>query len=319
MILLDYSQVIFAQLHVELARNHGSVSQDMLRHFVLNKIGEYNTKFKRKYGQMVICIDSRKGYWRKKAFEFYKWKRAKNREESDLDWDELFGYMNVIRDELEDKVPFLTFQVPRYEADDLISIIVRNFTNERHIIVSSDGDFAQLQKFGHVDQWSPLTKKFIKQEDPDFYRFDHIIRGDAGDGIPNIYSPADFFPRKDAGEFKKQASVYANKVEDMYRRYVSGEPLSQMLTEEQYERFQQNEMLIDLTRPVDSEYYCEPIVIEALYDAVEEHLSRRYNLYGFMMKNRMRMLMENLQDFQNLGEYPKRPEQGDGTLNGFFS
>ena len=52
------------------------------------------------------------------------------------------------------------------EADDVIGALVHNtqeFGNfEPIMIISSDKDFIQLQKFSNVKQFSPLQKKFLQ-------------------------------------------------------------------------------------------------------------------------------------------------------------
>lgn len=305
MILLDYSQVIFGQVHMDLARNKGTISPDLIRHLVLNQIGTLNTKFRDQYGRMVICIDSFTGqYWRKQFFEYYKWKRKEDRKKSDIDWDTLFPVMDQIRSEVIEQVPLLTLEVEGYEADDLIAILAQEFRNEKTLIISSDGDFKQLQRYSHISQWSPQTRKFVKCDDPDFYRFEHIIRGDAGDGIPNIYSPRDFFPRKAEGELSRQKSVFSDKVEEMWKACRQGATIDGLLTEEEAERFRENKTLVDLVE-TNPEWSVHDEVIEAFFEAIEKHNNTRFNLYGYMMKNRLRRLMENLEEFQGRGEWPK--------------
>lgn len=321
MILVDYSQVIFGQVFQDLKRNGGgSISADLVRHMVLNQIGSYNHKYRNKYGQMIICLDSRHGYWRKKAFEFYKWKRSQDRDASEIDWETLFKAMNDIRDEVVNQIPLLTYEVRYAEADDLIAALVREFNTEKHLIISSDKDFKQLQRYSNVDQFSPIIKKFLKEKDPDFYRFEHTIKGDPGDGIPNIYTRRDFFPAKEDGLVKRQTPVIAKKTKELYRRYLEGEPIEEMLTEEQYERWLENRRLVDLVHfdnNLDGIQVTHKKMIDAFYECIEEHLSRRYNLYGYMMKNRLRMLMENIEEFQNNNDFPVRDSQ-EG-LNAFLA
>jgi hypothetical protein len=46
-----------------------------------------------------------------------------------------------------------------------------------------------------IKQYNPSLKKFVKSENPLEELKEKIIRGDKGDGIPNIYSPSDCFVR----------------------------------------------------------------------------------------------------------------------------
>lgn len=309
MILLDYSQVIFGQVFTDLNRNGGTISIDLVRHLTLNQIAYYNKRFRHKYGKMIICLDSRRGYWRKKAFEYYKWKRSQDRDDSDIDWQALFKDMNQIRDEIVEQIPMLAYEVDYCEADDLIAALVREFRDEKTLIVSSDKDFKQLQSFSHVDQYSPITKKFLKCEDPDFYRFEHTIKGDPGDGIPNIYTRRDFFPAKEDGLVKRQTPVMAKKTKELYRRYIEGEPIEEMLTEEQHERWKENRRLVDLIRfdnNIDGVTVSHTHMIDEFFRQIEKHEKTHYNLYKYMMNNRLRILMENIEEFQNTNDFPTR-------------
>ena len=47
------------------------LNKDLCRHLVLNSIRAIVHKFKRDYGNVIICCDSRT-YWRKSVFPFYK-------------------------------------------------------------------------------------------------------------------------------------------------------------------------------------------------------------------------------------------------------
>jgi hypothetical protein len=61
------------------------------------------------------------------------------------------------------------------------------------MIISGDKDFAQLQVHENVHQYSPLLKKQLVEQFPNAALKQHIIRGDTGDGVPNILSPDDVF------------------------------------------------------------------------------------------------------------------------------
>ena len=42
-------------------------------------------------------------------------------------------------------------------------------------------------------QWSPVTKQYVNGYDPEIYLKEHILRGDSGDGVPNVLSPDNTF------------------------------------------------------------------------------------------------------------------------------
>ena len=83
------------------------------------------------------------------------------------------------------------------EADDIIGTLVPIYARDQKILIlSSDGDFLQLQQYGsNVKQYNPSQKKYVKSENPILELKEKIIRGDKGDGIPNMFSPSDCFVR----------------------------------------------------------------------------------------------------------------------------
>jgi len=183
--------------------------EDFLRHMVLNSIRNYRSKFFKEYGEIVICCDGR-GYWRKNFFEFYKGKRKEGRDKSALDWDKIFEWINAIKKDLKEYFPYRVIEVAGAEADDIIAFLATKYSSSESIlIVSADKDFQQLQKYPNVEQYSPMAKKFLKCENPTAYLKEHIIRGDAGDGVPNIFSDEDTF----MVEGKRQKPVSSKKME----------------------------------------------------------------------------------------------------------
>ena len=123
--------------------------------------------------------------------------RKKARDESDLNWTFIFDTLNEIREDLKQHFKYKVIHVDRCEADDVIAVLANSTQEfgkyEPVMIVSSDKDFKQLQLYPTVKQWSPMQKKYItatKQEIRDFM-VEHIVKGDSGDGIPNILSSGD--------------------------------------------------------------------------------------------------------------------------------
>jgi hypothetical protein len=169
------------------------INEDLLRHMVLNSIRYYKMKFSEKYGRLVICCDNRH-YWRKDVFKYYKAGRKKNRDRSLLDWNLIFDSLNKLRGELAEYSPYQVVNVDGAEADDLIGVIAkRNHTAEKILVLSGDKDFVQLQKWPNIEQYAPIQKHFISTDNPTTTLREHIMLGDAGDGIPNFKSPDDTF------------------------------------------------------------------------------------------------------------------------------
>lgn len=204
MILIDLQQVLIAALMQQVGNNSkNKIDENLIRHISLNMLRSYAKQYKSKYGEIVICCDSNH-FWRKDFFPFYKVHRKKDREASGFDWPFIFTTLHKIRDELKAFYPHKVLEIDGAEADDIIAILARTVPlDEETLIVSSDKDFLQLQKYTNISQFSPILKKYIKTDNPQNYVKEHIIKGDRGDGIPNILSPDNSFV---AGERQKPIS-----------------------------------------------------------------------------------------------------------------
>ena len=197
MILVDLNQVLLAGLMAQISNQKGiKLEEDLIRHMVLNILRMHLRTFRNEYGEIVLCCDNRK-YWRKEFFPYYKAGRKKSREKSALDWHLIFDMLAKFKAELKENFPYKVIDVEGAEADDVIGTLVPLYAaHEKILILSSDGDFLQLQRWGsNVKQYNPAMKKFLKSEDPLVELKEKIISGDKGDGIPNIFSPADCFVR----------------------------------------------------------------------------------------------------------------------------
>ena len=85
-----------------------------------------------------------------------------------------------------------------------------DYNPEKIMIVSSDRDFLQLQRFKNVRQFSPLLKKELSVDNPRVYLQTHIIKGDKGDGVPNILSDDNVFV-----EGFRQKPITQKKIDNM--------------------------------------------------------------------------------------------------------
>jgi hypothetical protein len=187
MLIFDFNQVVIANLMEQIGSSREPVEEALVRHMILNTIRANIRKF-REYGEVVIACDGQT-YWRREVFPFYKSNRKKNRDASGHDWQSIFDCMKKIREELKQHSPYKVIEATGAEADDIIGVLCRQYgDNEKIMILSSDKDFVQLQTNPNIKQYSPTLKKFIKADDPIRQLNELIVRGDSGDGIPNILS-----------------------------------------------------------------------------------------------------------------------------------
>lgn len=194
MILIDLSQTIIA---VAFQNFKGDYSKDLIRAMVFQTILSYKKKFGAKYGNVVLAVDSHgTPSWRKSKYPWYKVRR-KNKlqdEKTRERWERIFECKNQIISEFKKNLTWKTVEVPGAEADDIIAVLGKTFGNyEPTLVVSTDGDFAQLQKYSQVAQWAAAQKKFLVVDDPKTALHLKILNGDKGDDIPNILSPNNSF------------------------------------------------------------------------------------------------------------------------------
>lgn len=278
MILLDYSQVAIAA-YMETVRDE-DFDLELFRHTTLNSIKGINHRFANEYGEMVICVDS-SNTWRREVFPYYKAKRAKKRKESKIDWNQVYQALDILKNELKEYFPYKVIEVAGAEADDIIAVLARKCCKEAEdcLIASRDKDFIQLQIDNiWVRQWNNVTKEFITHPDPKKFLFEHVIRGDDGDGIPNVLSPADSFVTG-----TRQKSVFQKKLDEWWE---TGEcPVIAT------PRFKENVTLIDL-RQIPKE------IQSRILRAYEEYPERdKSRVLEYLSKNRLKTLFKDAAQF----------------------
>ena len=134
MILIDFTQTIIAGLMVQLKLNNNEISEDMLRHMILNSIRNYQSKYARDYGEIVLCTDAGNP-WRRDFFPPYKANRRKSRDEDDKDWGLIFDTLQIVKDEIRDNFPYHYMYVEKCEADDIIAVLTKKLSAEGHDVL----------------------------------------------------------------------------------------------------------------------------------------------------------------------------------------
>jgi hypothetical protein len=231
---------------------------------------------------MIVCCDARDN-WRKDAFKYYKAQRKTTRDKSDFDWVELYRLLHIIREEISENFPYKVVYIDKAEADDIIAtIVMKRNGQEPVLILSSDKDFVQLQKYKNVNQYSPLTKKFLNTDNPDNFLREHILRGDTSDGVPNFLSSDDTFVVMDKRQTplsKKKVSVWSELEPDVF---CQGEQLR---------NYRRNEMLIDFTK------IPEWLQINIMDEYVNQPEVDRSRLFNYFIKYKLKNLMEHINEY----------------------
>lgn len=296
MLIVDYSQVVIGSIMVNLAKEAKSTDpglRGMIKHLFLSSLLSYQKKFKDR--EVVIACDS-KNYWRRDYFPYYKMNRKETRESSDLNWEMIFSTMDEMKTDLKENFRYKVIESPAAEADDVIACLVKYLQTHELIqdgvfceepkeitIISADTDFCQLQKYKNVKQYSQMQKKMVKPNTSltEFIN-EHIVRGDSGDGIPNILSPDNCIV-----EHIRQSQVRKNVLE----RYLKV-GIDACENEEQRRNYVRNQTLIDFD-----------FIPQRIYDAIvkeyEEYIIKgnKNRILNFMMKNKMKLLIDSVGDF----------------------
>jgi len=205
-ILVDTANTFFRARHV--VRGEAEIKIGMALHTTLQSIRKAWRDFDGNH--VVFCLEGRS--WRKDFYEPYKRNRKEHRdsltvaqqEEEKLFWETFDDFKEFI----STKTNATVLQHPRLEADDLIAGWVQNHPNDDHVIISTDGDFAQLIA-PNVRQYNGVTNTTITHEgyfdekgepvvdkktketkpapDPQWLLFEKCMRGDTSDNVFSAY------------------------------------------------------------------------------------------------------------------------------------
>jgi len=296
MILVDYSQVALSNILSFQRELKGSESEvkNLIRHVTLSTLKSYKKKYGKEYGELVICCDGRK-YWRREFFPNYKANRKKARDNSDLDWTLIFDTLSQIRDEIKENFPYKVLHLERAEADDIVAVLAKWCqTNalvqqglveepQKILVVSSDGDFIQLQKYDNVTQWSPIQKKYVKATKKELHEktITHIVKA-GDDGIPNILSNDDVFIK---GE--RQKPVSAKRLQEFIENgFIACK------NDEERRNWHRNQTLVDFEF-IPEDVSKEIINTYSNYKTTADKMT----IMNYLIANKCRLLLDELEDF----------------------
>jgi 5'-3' exonuclease len=237
-------------------------------HTVLGSVRKAWKDFKGDH--VVFCLEGRS--WRKDHYAPYKRNRTDARasqspreaEEDRVFWETFDQFKEFITD----KTNCTVLQHPQLEADDLIAGFIQAHPNDNHVIISTDGDFAQLiapnvkqyngvsavttTHEGYFDEKGKrVIDKKTKQEkpspDPEWLLFEKCMRGDTSDNIFSAYPGVREKGTKNKIGLREAYSDRNNKGYNwnnmMLQKWMDHEGKEQRV-KECYER---NQLLCDLT------------------------------------------------------------------------
>lgn len=296
-LLIDLNQLLIAQLiqsiqnknlvvpdeNGNMVKFKDAVNEKLIRHMCINTIRAQIKNFKSKYPNIIIACDNRY-YWRREFFPYYKSHRKNDRDESGLDWNMIFSALNTIKDELKKFFPYKVLDVTGAEADDVIAVLSKKLSQDGEVLIlSSDKDFGQLQVNSNILQYAPAMKRFIRINDPVYMLREHIIKGDRGDGIPNILSPDHCLALKE-----RQKPISSKKLTEWcsiadYEKFCT--------TDNMLRGYKRNQVLIDF------EYIPEKIQ-SAIIESYENYIpATKQEMLSYFMDKGLRVMIENVHDF----------------------
>jgi 5'-3' exonuclease len=283
MILVDYSGIAVSAV---FSQRSTRIDENLLRHLILNSLRMYNVKYRAKYGKMIIACDAGSS-WRKTVFAEYKASRATGREKSDINWQEVWAIINKICEEIREFLPYKVIKVKGAEADDVIGTMVETAqefgAKEDVMIISADKDFIQLQKYSNVSQFSPMTKKLVTDKNPREYLIEHILRGDSGDGVPNVLSPDDVFVTGG-----RQSPIKKSKICEWIEKFSS---LADVMDDKTYRNFVRNRHCIDLS------YIPAELSAKIIREYEQQEDVPNGKLLNYLIMNRCNQLISSVSDF----------------------
>jgi 5'-3' exonuclease len=200
------SNVFFRARHA--VRGDIDTKVGMALHVTLNSIKKAWYDFNGTH--VVFCLEGRS--WRKDFYEPYKRNRAEARSAmtaKEAEEDRVFWEIyNEFTSFINEKTNCTVLQNSSLEADDLIAGWIQNHPQDSHVIISTDGDFAQLiapnvKQYngvsgvtitvdGYFDEKNkPVvdkkTKAVKEPPNPSWLLFEKCMRGDTSDNIFSAY------------------------------------------------------------------------------------------------------------------------------------
>ena len=303
MILIDFSQIMMAPIFNETVGKAAACepcekSKDILRHMVLNSLRS-NTVLHKKYGNVVLGCDS--GSWRREVFPEYKYERRQKRKNDDsgIDWNFVHELQTELIEDIKKYFPYTVVKVNSAEGDDIIAVMVEYLNSiatenvfgdkelEEILIVSSDADYIQLHKNKNVKQFNPRLKKLVKTSQTSIHAalMEKIVKGDKGDGVPNIRSSNDTFV---LGTRQKPIS------QDFLDELTKAKDPLELLDPELKKNFLRNKQLVAFTEiPATLK---EQIIAEYVVQSTNRP-KNKMNLMNYFVENGLNQLYEKVGDF----------------------
>jgi len=205
-ILVDTANTFFRARHATRGDLNDKIGMSLAT--VLGSVRKAWRDFKGDH--VIFFLEGRS--WRKDVYAPYKRQRTEARaaqspreaEEDRVFWETF----DQFKDYITEKTNCTVLQHPQLEADDLIAGWIKSHPADNHIIISTDGDFAQLiasnvKQYNGVMQITTTHEGYFDEKgkyvidkktklpkpipDPEWLLFEKCMRGDTSDNIFSAY------------------------------------------------------------------------------------------------------------------------------------
>jgi 5'-3' exonuclease len=284
-ILVDTANTFFRARHA--VKGDVELKIGMSLHVTFNSVKKAWKDFEGKH--VIFALEGRS--WRKDHYAPYKRNRSdaraahteKEAEEERVFWETF----DEFKDFVINKTNCTVLHHPQLEADDLIAGFIQMHPNDNHVIISTDGDFAQLIA-PNVKQYNGVTEVTTTHEgyfdnkgrkvkdkktgeekaapDPQWLLFEKCMRGDTSDNIFSAYPGVRTKGTKnkvgltEAFEDRKSKGWAWNNL--MLQKWVDHDGVEHRVLED----YQRNVLLCDLSAQPDN-------IRQIIKDTIEKETS----------------------------------------------
>jgi len=265
-ILVDTANTFFRARHVVRGDLNDKIGMSI--HTVLSSVRKAWRDFKGDH--VIFCLEGRS--WRKDHYAPYKRQRAEARaahspreaEEERVFWETFDQFKDFVLNKTNTSV----LHNSQLEADDLIAGWIQSHPKDNHVIISTDGDFAQLiapnvrqyngimgittTHEGYFDEKNkPVIDKKTKAvkpaPEPEWLLFEKCMRGDTSDNIFSAYPGVREKGTKNKVGLREAFADRSNRGYNwnnmMLQRWVDHEGVEHRVLDD----YQRNVQLCDLT------------------------------------------------------------------------
>jgi 5'-3' exonuclease len=289
-IIVDAANTFFRARHVVRGDLNDKIGMSI--HTVLSSVRKAWRDFKGSH--VIFCLEGRS--WRKDHYAPYKRQRAEARaahspreaEEERVFWETFDQFKDFVLNKTNTSV----LHNPQLEADDLIAGWIQSHPNDNHVIISTDGDFAQLiapnvrqyngimgvttTHEGYYDEkGKPVIDKKTKAvkpaPEPEWLLFEKCMRGDTSDNIFSAYpgvrekGSKNKVGLREAFADRKTRGYNWNNM--MLQRWVDHEGIEHRVLDD----YQRNVQLCDLTAQ-------PPEIRKIIQETIDQEIEKAKNI-----------------------------------------